>query len=195
MTNKQSSSNPNGHLRVGLAGAGMISLYHMRGWQEVGGAEVVAICDPSQENAEMRAKEFGVSNVYQDAAEMLDACSLDAIDVAASVQAHAPLVRLAADRGLGHASPAPSRRGNPGPIVRDRSGNVACWRSPAPAPPERDQPLPEPGRPPRPLEWTPGGRRATPEPTERSSSGPPGRLLSVRTSGLAPIGRCELGTG
>ena len=100
MTNKQSNNNPNGQLRVGLAGAGMISLYHMRGWQEVDGAEVVAICDPSQENAQMRAKEFGVSNVYQDAAEMLDACSLDAIDVAASVQAHAPLVRLAADRGV-----------------------------------------------------------------------------------------------
>jgi D-apiose dehydrogenase len=100
MTDKQSRRNPGAQLRVGLAGAGMISLYHMRGWQEVEGAEVVAICDPNLENARLRAEEFGVRNVYQDAAEMLDACSLDAIDVAASVQAHAPLVRLAADRGV-----------------------------------------------------------------------------------------------
>ena len=88
------------NLRVGLAGAGMISLYHMRGWQEAEGANVAAICDPISENAKARAEQFGVTNVYDGAEAMLDDCELDAIDIAASVDAHAPLVRLAADRGV-----------------------------------------------------------------------------------------------
>ncbi|MGI9520784.1 MAG: Gfo/Idh/MocA family protein [Hyphomicrobiaceae bacterium] len=96
----QSSREPNANLRVGLAGTGMISLYHLRGWQEVTGADVVAVCDPNLEAAQSRADEFGIAHVYQDAAAMLDAYHLDAIDIAASVGAHAPLVRLAADRGV-----------------------------------------------------------------------------------------------
>ena len=87
-------------LRIGLAGAGMISLYHLRGWQAVEGAEVVAICDPQAEAARSRAAEFGIDAVFDSAEAMLDACALDAIDIAASVEAHAPLVRLAADRGV-----------------------------------------------------------------------------------------------
>ncbi|MBT5266171.1 MAG: Gfo/Idh/MocA family oxidoreductase [Rhodospirillaceae bacterium] len=90
----------NGNLRVGLAGAGMISLFHMRGWQEVEGADVVAVCDPSIDRAKERAGEFDVSGVYSDAETMLDECELDAIDIAASVDAHAPLVRAAAKRGV-----------------------------------------------------------------------------------------------
>ena len=30
----------NRNLRIGLAGAGMISLYHMRGWQDIAGPHV-----------------------------------------------------------------------------------------------------------------------------------------------------------
>lgn len=96
----QSRQDPSAPLRVGLAGTGMISLYHLRGWQEVDGADVIAVCDPSLESARGRAAEFGITNIYQDAATMLDACDLDAIDIAASVAAHAPLVRLAAERGV-----------------------------------------------------------------------------------------------
>ena len=95
-----SSTSANGPLRVGLAGAGMISLYHMRGWQETDGADVVAVCDPIADNASTRAGEFGITETYESAEAMLDACALDAIDIAASVEAHAPLVRLAADRGV-----------------------------------------------------------------------------------------------
>jgi len=88
------------NLRVGLAGAGMISLYHMRGWQAVEGADIVAVCDPVRESAHGRAEEFGIDAVFENAVEMMDTCDLDAIDIAASVGAHAPLVREAADRGI-----------------------------------------------------------------------------------------------
>ncbi|MEM9358000.1 MAG: Gfo/Idh/MocA family oxidoreductase [Pseudomonadota bacterium] len=96
----QSDQSSNRKLRVGLAGAGMISLYHMRGWEVVEGADVVAVCDPVIDSAQMRASEFGIDAVFEDAATMMDACALDAIDIAASVGAHAPLVREAAARGI-----------------------------------------------------------------------------------------------
>ena len=36
-------------LQVGLAGAGMISLYHLRGWQQIDGASVMTICESATE--------------------------------------------------------------------------------------------------------------------------------------------------
>jgi len=87
-------------LRVGVAGTGMISLYHLRGWAEAEGAEVVAVCDTDRARAEEQASEFGIENVFDDTHEMLGACKLDAIDIAASVDAHAPLARAAAARGV-----------------------------------------------------------------------------------------------
>ena len=87
-------------LRVGVAGTGMISLYHLRAWQEVDAAEVVAVCDIDASRAAERAKEFGIDGVYTDVERMLDECDLDAIDIAAAVDAHAPLTRAAAERGV-----------------------------------------------------------------------------------------------
>jgi predicted dehydrogenase len=94
------ASKTNETLRVGLAGAGAISLFHMRGWEAVEGAEIVAIADPDLSKARSRAEEFGVSSVYADVAEMISREHLDAIDIAAPVGLHAPLVRISADAGV-----------------------------------------------------------------------------------------------
>jgi predicted dehydrogenase len=88
-------------LRVGLIGAGMVSRHHLIGWSKLRPeAAVVAIADPSAEQAATRAAEFGIAGSYRSAAEMLDAESLDAIDIAAPRQVHAELVRLGVARGL-----------------------------------------------------------------------------------------------
>src|ERR1019366_6067983 len=48
-------------LRIGLIGAGWATQYHLQGWQKLAGnASVVAITDPSAENAAARANEFGL---------------------------------------------------------------------------------------------------------------------------------------
>ncbi len=86
-------------LRIALAGCGMISLYHLRAWQSAG-ARIVALCDPDRSKAEARAAEFGVTRVYTDAADMFREGGFDAVDIAASVGAHAPVARLAADNGI-----------------------------------------------------------------------------------------------
>src|SRR5260370_11373808 len=88
-------------LRVGLIGAGMVSRHHLIAWAEIADrAEVVAVADPSHDSGARRAREFGIEQIYADAEAMLAATDLDAVDIAAPRQLHAPLVRLAAKRRL-----------------------------------------------------------------------------------------------
>jgi predicted dehydrogenase len=87
-------------LRVGLAGAGMISWYHLVAWSRARDASMVAVCDPVPERAESRAREFGIASVHTDARTMLEAEKLDALDVATPVETHAGLVLLAAEYGV-----------------------------------------------------------------------------------------------
>lgn len=87
--------------RVGLAGAGWVSAHHLEAWGRLADrAAVVAIADPSIEVARARAAEFGVPATYASVEAMLEAGGLDAVDVAAPREAHAPICRLAAARGL-----------------------------------------------------------------------------------------------
>jgi predicted dehydrogenase len=86
-------------LRAALVGAGMISVYHLRAWQAAG-IPIVAICDLDAEKAAHQAKEFGISRVYDDPAQMFADGGFDLVDIAASVEAHAPVTRLAADHGV-----------------------------------------------------------------------------------------------
>lgn len=86
-------------LKVAVVGCGLISLYHLRAWQSAG-ADIVAVCDTDRTKAETRAAEFSVPRIYADAGEMFADGGIDAVDIAASVGAHAPVARLAADNGV-----------------------------------------------------------------------------------------------
>jgi predicted dehydrogenase len=86
-------------LRAALLGAGMISLYHLRAWQAAD-VPVVAVCDPDRERAQQRAREFGIDRVYSDPAELFADGGFELADIAASVEAHDPLARMAADHGV-----------------------------------------------------------------------------------------------
>lgn len=87
-------------LRVAVAGAGMVSQYHLRAWSVSAHARVIALCDPDLQRATDRAAEFAVGAVYDDAAQMLDVERPDALDIAAGHAAHGTLVELAAQRGV-----------------------------------------------------------------------------------------------
>ena len=88
-------------LRIGLVGAGMVSRHHLIAWASIADqARVVGVADPSADNAERRATEFAIPNTYASAEAMLSACELDAIDIVAPREMHAPLVRLAASKRL-----------------------------------------------------------------------------------------------
>jgi D-apiose dehydrogenase len=88
-------------LRVGLAGAGWVSAHHLDAWREVADrAVVVAIADPNRAAAAARAAQFAIPAVYDSVEAMLDGEALEALDIAVPRELHAPLCRLAAERGL-----------------------------------------------------------------------------------------------
>jgi len=95
------------NLRVAFAGAGLMSQFHLNGWSEVDGADIVAICDPTAEKAEQRSREYGIPAVYEDFAQMLEQTKPDAVDIATPVDTHADLVRIAADHGVHACSQKP----------------------------------------------------------------------------------------
>jgi predicted dehydrogenase len=87
--------------RIGLVGAGWVTEYHLRGWAALADrAEIVAFADPSEAARRNRANSFDIAAQFADAAEMLKAASLDAVDIAAPREVHADLVRLGANAGL-----------------------------------------------------------------------------------------------
>ncbi len=96
-----STYSPRGELRIGLIGAGWVTQHHLTAWRALAGrARVVAIADPDRAKAQDRAAAFGIAHVYEDAAAMLAAGGLDAVDIAAPRAAHADLVRLVSATGL-----------------------------------------------------------------------------------------------
>jgi predicted dehydrogenase len=88
-------------LRVALAGAGMISWFHLTAWRKLDErVRVVAVCDPDEDKAARRAEEFAIPNVYREAEAMFAAEAIDALDVASPRATHASWVGAAAERGI-----------------------------------------------------------------------------------------------
>lgn len=91
----------NDPIRIGLAGAGWVTEHHLDAYATLTDrATVVAVADPDRAAAEARAARYGIPAVYDSVEAMLDAEALDALDVAAPRQHHAPICRMAADRGV-----------------------------------------------------------------------------------------------
>jgi predicted dehydrogenase len=88
-------------LRVGLAGAGWVTRHHLESWARLADrAHVVSIADPNLDAARARAAAFGIPAAHASVEAMLRSERLDAIDVAAPREAHAPICRLAARQHL-----------------------------------------------------------------------------------------------
>src|SRR5215469_3799310 len=88
-------------LRIAIAGAGMISWYHLVAWRNLGTkVMLVAVCDPDGGRAEKRAAEFGIAKVYDSRDAMLDSEMLDALDIASPRETHAAWVEAAVTRGI-----------------------------------------------------------------------------------------------
>jgi predicted dehydrogenase len=87
-------------LAIAGIGAGYFSRFHLEGWQDVAGAEVVAWCDLNEDKARAMAGEFGVPRTFADAAAMLDACKPDLVDIVTPPPSHAALAALAHARGI-----------------------------------------------------------------------------------------------
>ena len=87
-------------LRIGLAGAGAISQYHLFGWSEMADAQVVASRDVDETRTRAKAHAFHVPRVYTDFRATFEQEKLDTVDIVTPVGSHVPLTRLAAVAGL-----------------------------------------------------------------------------------------------
>lgn len=76
--------------KVAIIGAGGMLQYHAGGFKEAG-AEIVAIADMNQAAAETAAKEWDVSNIYNDVDKMLAETDADAVSIIVPNKFHAPL--------------------------------------------------------------------------------------------------------
>jgi predicted dehydrogenase len=83
-------------LRFAIFGTGFWSRYQLAGWRELEGAECVALYNRTFSKAEKLAAEFGVPAVYDDPEKLLAREKLDFVDIITDVDAHAPLVAMAA---------------------------------------------------------------------------------------------------
>jgi predicted dehydrogenase len=88
-------------LTVALAGAGMISHYHLNAWRKLGDrVRIAAIADPDRARAAQRAAEFGIPAIHDGAAALFAADRIDALDVLSPRETHAAWVEVAAARGI-----------------------------------------------------------------------------------------------
>ena len=85
-------------IRIGFVGCGGIGNHHMRSWQSVPGAKVVAVCDIIPERADTFAQTHG-AKAYHDFAEMLKAGDFDAVDICTPSGLHATQGIMAAEAG------------------------------------------------------------------------------------------------
>jgi predicted dehydrogenase len=88
-------------LRVGVAGAGWVSQYHLPAWRkQAHRAAVVAIADPNASARSTRQHDFGIASAYDSVEAMLERERLDIVDICTPCETHAPLVRLSAAHGV-----------------------------------------------------------------------------------------------
>ena len=80
-------------IRVGIIGSGFIAKQkHLPAWKKAArNAQVVALSDPNVAQAEELASAHGISKVYKDYRQMLEAEQLDVVDICSPPRTHAEL--------------------------------------------------------------------------------------------------------
>ena len=88
-------------LRGALYGCGMISEFHLRGWNRIPEAKIVALCNRTLARAEERRVQFApAAHTYSDLTTMLAAERLDFIDILTTPERHEEHCRVAMAAGL-----------------------------------------------------------------------------------------------
>src|SRR5690606_19330161 len=99
-----------GRLRVGIIGTGRprrpgpqgfgMAWQHADAYQKLDSCVLAACADISEENREAFARAFGVSGVYEDYREMLEAERLDVVSICTWPRLHGPMAIAAAEAGV-----------------------------------------------------------------------------------------------
>lgn len=80
-------------LNVGIVGCGLISAAHIKAWQKTPGFAVRGVIDTNAEQAQKRAAEYKISQVYDRLDRLIADC--DVVDVCTPPQSHAQIAQQA----------------------------------------------------------------------------------------------------
>ena len=73
--------NAHNDLRVAVIGSGYFSQFHLQGWQQVAGAQVVALCDRDNARASQAAQQFAIDTVIANVDKLVSRTDIDLFDV------------------------------------------------------------------------------------------------------------------
>ncbi len=79
-------------IRVGMIGVGQQGKRHVEEYQNVPDAQIVAICDLREDEAQRVAQKYNVPDIYTDYHEMLKRDDIDSVDVVVHNRFHMPIV-------------------------------------------------------------------------------------------------------
>ncbi|MGC9522118.1 MAG: Gfo/Idh/MocA family protein [Anaerolineae bacterium] len=86
-------------IRIGMIGVGQIGKSHLRRYQEIPDAKIVALADVDEAEGERVSKLFDIPNIYTDFHKMLERDDLDAVDVCLHNNLHMPATVAALQAG------------------------------------------------------------------------------------------------
>jgi predicted dehydrogenase len=86
-------------VRVGVIGVGQIGKHHLDNYTKVANAEVVAIADVNQAEAERVGERYQIPNVYTNFRELLQRDDIQAVDVCLHNNFHMPVTVAALEAG------------------------------------------------------------------------------------------------
>lgn len=95
-----SDTSPHQPRRIAVVGAGFFSQFHLEGWAQLDGVQVVGLCDPDPDKSAQLAQRFGIAQTFTDVAQLLDATRPDLVDVVTPPTSHAAVLAAAFERGL-----------------------------------------------------------------------------------------------
>jgi len=87
-------------LRLAICGTGYFSKFHFDAWSRIAEVDCVGICSHEPQAARAVAEKYGVAEIFEDLAAMLDAVKPDLVDIITPPQTHLGLVSAAAARGV-----------------------------------------------------------------------------------------------
>lgn len=86
-------------IRIGIIGTGQIGKHHLERYRSVPNAEIVAVADINEAEAQRVATNFNVPSIYTDYHELLKRNDIDAVDVCLHNNLHRPVTVAALEAG------------------------------------------------------------------------------------------------
>jgi D-apiose dehydrogenase len=86
--------------RVAVVGAGFFSQFHLEGWAQIPGVEVVGLCDPDTAKAGALARRFGIGKTYDKLPDLLHDAAPELVDVVTPPASQAGILDVLLPTGL-----------------------------------------------------------------------------------------------